>query len=107
MRCNFQKNLTCILIFTLFIGKLVSVKGTIIRVGNIKLSSVWVAFQCNACEALQCVRQPEGVYTIPTSCKSEGCKCRTFTPLKSSPFTQTVNWQCVRLQEIVADEQVS
>lgn len=89
-----------------YYGKLVTVKGTIIRIGNIKLLNTWMAFQCNACEALQCVKQPEGVYSLPSGCKSDGCKCKTSTPLLSSPFTQTVNWQCVRLQEIVADEQV-
>lgn len=88
-----------------FFGKLVSVHGTIIRVGNIKLLCVWLAFQCNTCHATQCVKQPEGFFTQPTKCITEGCRAKSFTPLHSSPFTQTINWQSVRLQEIVADDQ--
>lgn len=89
----------------MFFGKLVSVHGTIIRVGNIKLLCVWLAFQCNICHAVQCVKQPEGVFSQPTKCITGGCRAKSFTPLHSSPFTQTVNWQCVRLQEILADDQ--
>lgn len=89
----------------IFFGKLVSVRGTIIRVGNIKLLCVWMAFQCNTCHAMQCVKQPEGFFTQPAKCITEGCRAKSFTPLHSSPFTQTINWQSVRLQEIVADDQ--
>ncbi|XP_021920496.1 DNA helicase MCM8 isoform X1 [Zootermopsis nevadensis] len=88
-----------------YFGKLVSVRGTIIRVGNIKLLCVWMAFQCNTCLALQCVKQPEGCFTQPTKCITEGCRAKSFTPLHTSPFTQTINWQSVRLQEIVSDDQ--
>ncbi|XP_023713676.1 DNA helicase MCM8 isoform X1 [Cryptotermes secundus] len=90
---------------SMFFGKLVSVRGTIIRVGNIKLLCVWMAFQCNICHAVQCVKQPEGFFSQPTKCITEGCRAKSFTPLHSSPFTQTVNWQSVRLQEILADDQ--
>ncbi|PSN44603.1 DNA helicase MCM8 [Blattella germanica] len=89
----------------MFYGKLVSVRGTIIRVGNIKLLCVWMAFECNTCHAVQCVKQPEGYFTHPSKCITDGCRAKFFTQLHSSPFTQTVNWQSVRLQEIVADDQ--
>ncbi|XP_075223070.1 DNA helicase MCM8-like [Lycorma delicatula] len=87
-------------------GKLVSIKGTVIRVGNIKLLCTWLAFSCNKCSKIQCVQQPEGSYTLPTSCSAQGCLCRTFTPLCSSNFTQTVNWQTVKIQEIISDDQL-
>ncbi|XP_063243461.1 DNA helicase MCM8 [Bacillus rossius redtenbacheri] len=87
-----------------YYGKLVSVRGTIIRVGNVKLLCTWMAFHCTSCLALQCVRQPEGIYTQPTVCIGENCKSRTFVALHSSEYTQTVNWQSVRLQELVADD---
>lgn len=89
-----------------FYGKLVSIKGTIIRVGSIKLLCTWLAFNCNFCKNLLCVKQPDGVFTLPSKCSGDGCKSKNFTPLLSSPYTQTINWQCVRLQEIVADEKV-
>nr|CAD7574505.1 unnamed protein product [Timema californicum] len=87
-----------------YYGKLVSVRGTIIRVGNVKILCTWMAFLCNSCRAMQCIKQPEGIFTQPTSCTSDDCRSRTFSPLISSPYTQTVNWQSVRLQELVADD---
>ncbi|XP_049789773.1 DNA helicase MCM8-like isoform X1 [Schistocerca nitens] len=87
-----------------YYGKLVAVHGTIIRVSSVKLLCVWMAFECNICHGMQCVKQPEGVLTIPTKCRTGGCRGRTFTPLHSSPYTQTINWQSVRLQELVADD---
>ncbi|KAJ9579973.1 hypothetical protein L9F63_004356 [Diploptera punctata] len=89
----------------MFYGKLVAVRGTIIRVGNIKLLCIWMAFECNTCHAMQCVKQPEGYFTQPTKCITDSCRSKCFTQLHSSPFTQTINWQSVRLQEIVADDQ--
>ncbi|XP_026285524.1 DNA helicase MCM8 [Frankliniella occidentalis] len=87
-----------------YFGKLVSVRGTVIRVGNLKLSCVWMAFSCNTCSSIQCVRQPQGKYTLPTKCSSDGCRARSFAPKHASPFTQTVNYQSIRLQEISDDE---
>ncbi|XP_066995008.2 DNA helicase MCM8 isoform X2 [Anabrus simplex] len=90
---------------TNYYGKLVSVRGTIMRVGNIKLLCTWMAFECNTCHGMQCVKQPEGIFTEPTKCTTDGCKARSFSPLLSSPYTQTINWRSVRLQELVADDQ--
>ncbi|RZF44587.1 hypothetical protein LSTR_LSTR001345 [Laodelphax striatellus] len=86
-------------------GKLVSIQGTVIRVGQIKLLCAWLAFSCWRCAHVQCVAQIDGAYTPPTSCLQAGCQSRTFRPLYSSPYTQTVNWQTVKLQEILADDQ--
>ncbi|GLG92695.1 DNA replication licensing factor REC [Gryllus bimaculatus] len=88
-----------------YYNKMVAIHGTIIRVGNIKLLCVWLAFECMSCHGLQCIKQPEGTYTPPTKCRSDKCRSRQFLPLHSSPYTQTVNWQSVRVQEIVADDQ--
>lgn len=87
-----------------YFGKLVSIRGTVIRVGNLKLLCVWMAFSCNTCSSIQCVRQPQGKYTMPTKCSADGCRARSFTPKHASPFTQTVNYQSIRLQEIADDE---
>ncbi|XP_046658470.1 DNA helicase MCM8 [Homalodisca vitripennis] len=88
-----------------FYGKLVCVRGTIIRVGNMKLLCTWLGFQCAACGSVQTVRQPDGAYTQPTVCASNNCRARSFNPLCSSTYTQTLNWQTVRLQELVDDDQ--
>ena len=37
-------------------------------------------------------------------CPTSECRGRTFTPLRSSPLTQTIDWQTVRMQEISGDD---
>ncbi|EEB12334.1 DNA replication licensing factor MCM8, putative [Pediculus humanus corporis] len=87
-----------------YFGKLITVRGTIIRVGSVKLVCTWMAFQCDICESVQCFRQLDGIYTPPKYCCDRECRSKTFTPLLSSPYTKTVSFQNVRLQEIVTDD---
>ena len=37
-------------------------------------------------------------------CPTLECRGRTFTPLRSSPLTQTIDWQTIRVQEISGDD---
>lgn len=89
----------------MFLGKLVSICGTVIRVSNIKLQCSWLAFQCNGCDTVQCLKQTDGSFTQPSKCLNRECNYRTFHPLRSSPYTQTFDWQSVKLQELVPDDQ--
>lgn len=90
-----------------YFGKLASVRGTVIRVSNTKLICHSMAFKCNNCEATQVVQQPDGVYALPSQCPTNMCKNHTkFVPLLSSPHTVTNNWQLLKLQESVGNEQV-
>lgn len=75
-----------------------------IRVSNVKLRCSWLAFQCIGCETVQCVKQEDGVFVQPTSCLDKECRLRTFIPLKASPYTQTFDWQTIKLQETDSDE---
>ncbi|KAI5705663.1 hypothetical protein M8J75_000698 [Diaphorina citri] len=86
-------------------GKLVAVRGTIIRVSNAKLLCSHLAFSCVSCQTEQVIRQDEGKHTTPGSCINTSCKSRTFIPLRCSSSTHTLQWQTVRLQEILADNQ--
>ncbi|XP_059471137.1 DNA helicase MCM8 [Neocloeon triangulifer] len=88
-----------------YFGKLVTIRGTIIRVGGLKLQCTWLAYSCNQCGLVQAVRQPEGAFTQPSSCVQKGCRSKTFTPLHSHKLTQTSNWQTVKLQENLDDDQ--
>lgn len=84
-----------------------SVRGTVIRVSNVKLICRWMAFECGSCRGKQVLKQPDGVYTVPTRCDTNGCKAQTrFTPVLSSPHTRTDNWQMLKLQELVGTDQV-
>ena len=42
----------------------------------------------------------EGKYRVPTKCLARGCRAKSFLPIKTSPLTQSVPWQGVRLQEL-------
>lgn len=87
--------------------KLISIKGTVIRISAPKLYCQYLAFKCSICENLQVVKQLDGNYTLPTKCLSKGCKSlNNFTPQLTSPFTRTINYQLIKLQEINEDIQV-
>lgn len=47
-------------------GKFVAVRGTVVRVSNIKPLCSKLAFACNSCGDTQSVTLPDGKYTIPT-----------------------------------------
>ncbi|ETN67426.1 DNA replication licensing factor MCM8 [Anopheles darlingi] len=80
-------------------GKLVSVRGTIIRAGASQIMNTWCAFRCASCGNEQAVQQKDGIYTTPTSCHS-GCKSRSnFILLQHSVFTRMESYQSIRLQE--------
>lgn len=80
-------------------GRLVTVRGTIIRASAAELLCSWRAFRCGVCNTEQAIRQPDGVVAGPTSCK-DGCRTRSgFIPLLSSPYSRTDPFQTIRLQE--------
>lgn len=88
-----------------YYGKLASVRGTVIRVSNVKLICHSMSFKCVNCEASQVIQQPDGVYTLPNRCITKLCKNRSkFIPILSSNNTITNNWQLLKLQESVGKE---
>lgn len=44
-------------------GKLVTLKGTVIKVGSVGLICTSMAFECSGCHNVQAVIQPQGVFT--------------------------------------------
>ncbi|KAK9510017.1 hypothetical protein O3M35_004892 [Rhynocoris fuscipes] len=85
-------------------GKLVTVKGTVIRVGPSKLLCVRMGFACTSCRRPQTVTQKDGIYTLPKSCLAGECKSKTFAPLCSSHLTITRNFQIIKIQESIGDD---
>ncbi|XP_052737215.1 DNA helicase MCM8 isoform X2 [Bicyclus anynana] len=82
-----------------YFGKLVTIKGTVIRIGSVGLICNSMAFECSSCQSVQAVMQPQGLFTAPNLCQS--CKSgHKFEPLLSSPFTNTMDWQVAKIQEI-------
>lgn len=86
-------------------GKFVSMKGTVVRVSNVKPFCIKLAFECKSCSVTQVYTQLDGKYTFPKKCITKGCRSHQFFPLRDSYLTETVDWQKIRLQEIIVDEQ--
>ncbi|XP_037543327.1 DNA helicase MCM8 [Nematolebias whitei] len=86
-------------------GRLVSVKGTVVRVSSIRPLCTKMAFKCQACTQLLSLPLQHGKYTTPTKCIQPGCRSRSFIPVRSSPLTQTVDWQIIKVQEMMGGEQ--
>ncbi|PAA84465.1 hypothetical protein BOX15_Mlig027573g2, partial [Macrostomum lignano] len=87
------------------LGRLVSVRGTVIRVGAVRAVCRRLAFQCEACATVCVLALDEsGRFAAPAQC-SGGCRSRTFRPVRASPLTQTADAQTLRLQETTVDDQ--
>eukprot|EP00795_Rhopilema_esculentum_P003026 gene3026-1294_t len=87
-----------------FYGKLVSVRGTVVRVGNVKPLATHMTFICTSCQAQQVIELIDGKYSTPTRCVSPECRARTFIPDRNSSYTKTIDSQVIKLQEIMLDE---
>ncbi|XP_056148011.1 DNA helicase MCM8 [Lampris incognitus] len=86
-------------------GRLVCVRGTVVRVSNIRPFCTRLAFTCQGCSHILSVPLPLGKFTSPIKCVQPECRSRTFIPNRSSPLTHTVDWQIIKVQELIAGEQ--
>lgn len=85
----------------LIYGCLISVRGTVIRVGASEIICTWLAFSCPECGGNQAIRQKIRHQTVkPMSCKTKGCQKRSdFRPDFRSPYTRSEPFQILRIQE--------
>ncbi|EFA06449.1 DNA helicase MCM8 [Tribolium castaneum] len=87
-------------------GRLISLKGTVIKAANVKIMYQYMAFSCATCTGIQVVKQPDNIFTVPNKCLTEGCKARSnFQALHSSPFTRTISWQHIKIQELIGNDE--
>ena len=77
-------------------GKIVSVKGTVVRISAVKPLIQCMTFICTRCGGEHQMRFPEGIYTPPTGCNLDGCRSKSFKPQKKS--AQSLDWQKIRIQ---------
>ncbi|XP_050296724.1 DNA helicase MCM8-like isoform X2 [Anthonomus grandis grandis] len=85
-----------------YLGKLVSLRGTVIKVSPVELVCDYMTFHCNACDTTQVLKQKDKCFTPLEKCQN--CKLvKKFEPLYDSPGTKTVDIQNVVLQEIDGD----
>eukprot|EP00063_Salmo_salar_P071599 XP_014046434.1 PREDICTED: DNA helicase MCM8 [Salmo salar] len=86
-------------------GRLVCVRGTVVRVSNIRPLCTRLAFTCSGCSHTHTLTLPHGKFTMPTKCVQPQCRSHSFVPNRSSPLTLTVDWQNIKVQELIGGEQ--
>lgn len=80
------------------VGKFVTVRGTVVRVSNIRQQLVSMEFECSRCGEKQVRSFTDYKYSVPQKCPTDKCRSRTFTPLRNT--AETVDWQKIRVQEL-------
>lgn len=78
------------------IGRLVQVRGTVVRATPAQPLVTDMEFVCGKCGAAQRAAFPDGRFTPPPACGEQGCRSRTFTPNQAT--AACVDWQRVSLQ---------
>ncbi|KAJ1810048.1 DNA replication licensing factor mcm8, partial [Coemansia sp. RSA 2598] len=87
------------------VGKLVTVRGTVVRTSTIKPLLVEAEFVCSKCGRPQLVKIIEGKYEMPSKCPTSGCKNRVFdVNRKVGSSTRAIDWQQIRIQEKINDD---
>ncbi|CAK6978148.1 DNA helicase MCM8 [Scomber scombrus] len=86
-------------------GRLVCVRGTVVRVSNIRPQCTRLAFICLSCSHTMSLPLQHGKYATPTKCPQVECRSRSFAASRSSPLTQTVDSQIIKVQELMGGEQ--
>ncbi|KAL5711249.1 DNA helicase [Ranunculus cassubicifolius] len=84
------------------IGRLVSVRGTIVKVSTVKPLVIHMMFTCSKCGSSISRVFPDGKFSPPPGCTVYGCKSRTFTPVRST--AKAIDFQKIRLQELLKSE---
>lgn len=79
------------------IGKMVCIRGTVVRTSGVKPLATRMAFTCNTCQGVQTLDFPDARFMQPTKCPEVGCRSRQFTPQRGVGYdTVTVDWQTIR-----------
>jgi len=78
------------------IGSLVTISGTVIRMSPVRPQISQLDFECSKCCCSTSCRFDEGRYMPPSACPGEGCRSRSFRPLRSA--AQSVDWQKIMVQ---------
>ncbi|XP_059646933.1 probable DNA helicase MCM8 [Cornus florida] len=85
-----------------YIDRLVSVRGTVVKVSTVRPLVVQMDFACPKCGTSITRNFPDGKFSPPPTCIMHGCKNRTFNPIRSS--ARLIDFQKIRLQELLKSE---
>lgn len=93
--CKIQTDVALIMALSIHLtDRLVSVRGTVIKVSTVKPLVIEMSFACTKCGTNITRDFPDGKFSPPPICEMHGCKSRTFTPIRSS--AQPVDFQKIR-----------
>ncbi|XP_078446733.1 minichromosome maintenance 8 [Wolffia australiana] len=81
-----------------YIGRLVSVRGNVVKVSCVRPLVEQMDFECAKCGAQNTRNFPDGKFSPPSNCSFQSCKSRTFIPIRSS--AKLLDFQKIRVQEI-------
>jgi len=79
------------------VGKLVTIKGHIVKARPKRLAAVSADFHCLKCRNALPHTFEKGRYSVPTKCSTPTCRSRSFSLLRSS--VRYIDAQEIRLQE--------
>ncbi|CAN4117008.1 unnamed protein product [Withania somnifera] len=85
-----------------YIDRLVSVRGTVVKVSTVKPLVMQMSFACTKCGTSIIRDFPDGKFSPPPVCELHGCKCRTFNPIRST--ARIIDFQKIRIQELLKSE---
>lgn len=85
------------------VGTFVAVRGTVIRVSATRQQVRSMQFECTKCGAMTAANFADFIYEPPVRCaRAPRCRARAFVPLRAT--AESVDWQKIRLQEIMEEE---
>ncbi|KAL4591966.1 hypothetical protein LXL04_004943 [Taraxacum kok-saghyz] len=85
-----------------YIERLVSVRGTVVKVSTVKPLVVQMSFTCAKCGTTIARDFPDGKFSPPSVCVIQGCKSRSFNPIRSTAIP--IDFQKIRIQELLKSE---
>ncbi|XP_039164610.1 probable DNA helicase MCM8 isoform X2 [Eucalyptus grandis] len=85
-----------------YIDKLVSLRGTVVKVSTVKPLVVEMTFDCAKCKSSIKRIFPDGKFSPPAMCNLHGCKSKNFVPIRST--ARAIDFQKIRLQELLKSE---
>ncbi|KAL1915308.1 uncharacterized protein VTP21DRAFT_6766 [Calcarisporiella thermophila] len=87
------------------IGKLITVRGTVVRTSSVKPICTQMCFRCAKCDSTWSAVFPDGKFVPQTKCINSACRSKTFLPGRDvRGDTRLIDGQRIRLQEKLADE---
>ncbi|XP_062117205.1 probable DNA helicase MCM8 [Humulus lupulus] len=85
-----------------YIDKLVSVRGSVVKVSTVRPLVVEMSFDCAKCKTKILRIFTDGKFSPPMICNLDGCKSKSFIPIRST--AQTIDFQKIRVQELLKPE---